>query len=76
MGEILKALDTSLLPFLMKYFNKLFSFGLYPTEWTKAIIVPLHKKADINKVDNYKGISLPNVLSKVFTYIVNRRLTT
>ena len=38
MGEILKALDTSLVPFLVKYFNKLFSSGLYPTEWTKAMI--------------------------------------
>ena len=44
MSEILKALDTAIVPFLVKYFNKLFSSGLYPTEWTKAIIVPLHKK--------------------------------
>ena len=76
MSEILKALDTAIVPFLVKYFNKLFSSGLYPTEWTKAIIVPLHKKGDINNVDNYRGISLLNVLSKIFTYIVNRRLTT
>ena len=76
MSEILAALDTAVVPFLVKYFNKLFSSGLNPTEWTKAIIVPLHKKGDINNVDNYRGISLLNVLSKIFTYIVNRRLTT
>ena len=74
MSEILKALDTAIVPFLVKYFNELFSSG--PTEWTKAIIVPLHKKGDINNVDNNRGISLLNVLSKIFTYIVNRRLTT
>ena len=44
MSEILKALDTAIVPFLVKCFNKLFSSGLYPTEWTKAIIVPLHEK--------------------------------
>ena len=76
MSEILKALDTASVPFLVKYFNKLFSSGLYPTEWTKAIIVPLHKKGDINNVDTYRGIFLLNVLSKIFTYIVNRRRTT
>ena len=76
MSEILKALDTAIVPFLVKYFNKLFSSGLHPTEWTKAIIVPLHKKGGINNVDNYRGIYLLNVLSKIFTYIVNRRLTT
>ena len=59
----------------MKYFNKLFSSGSYPVEWTKAIIVPFHKKSYINDVDNYRGISLLNVLSKVFTHIVNRRVT-
>ena len=37
---------------------------------------PLHKKGDINNVDNYRGISLLNVLRKIFTYIVNGRLTT
>ena len=76
MSEILKALDTAIVPFLVKYFNKLFSSGPYPTEWTKAIRVSLYKKGDINNVDNYRGISLLNVLSKIFTYIVNRRLTT
>ena len=76
MSEILKALDTAIVPFLVKYFNKLVSSGLYPTEWAKAIIVSLYKKGDINNVDNYRGISLLNVLSKTFTYIVNRRLTT
>ena len=75
MSEILKALDTAIVPLLVKYF-KLFSFGLYPTEWTRAIIVPLHMIGDIDNVDNYRGVSLLNVLSKICTYIVNRRLTT
>ena len=74
-NETLKALDTAITPFLVKYVNKLFSSGSSPIEWTKAIIVPLHKKGDISDVDNYRGISLPNVPSKVFTHIVNRRLT-
>ena len=74
-NEIFKALHTVITPFLVKYFNKLFSSGSYPKEWTKAIIVPLHKKGDINDVDNYRGIPLLNVMSKVFTHIVNRGLT-
>ena len=74
-NEILKAHDTAVTPSLVKYVNKLFSSGSYTIEWTKAIIVPLHKKFDINDVDNYRGISLLNVLSKVFTHIVNGRLT-
>ena len=67
-GEILKAAE-SMVPFLVKYFNKLFKEGSFPIEWTKAIIVPLHKKGDPNDMDNYRGISLLSALSKVFTFI-------
>ena len=70
-GEILKAAEESIVPFLVKYFNKLFKEGSFPTEWTKAIIVPLHKKGDPNDMDNYTGISLLSVLGKVFTFILN-----
>ena len=51
-NEILKALDTAITPFLVKYVIKLFSSGSYTIEWTNSIIVPLHKKGDINDVDN------------------------
>ena len=46
-----------------------------PEEWSKAIIIPLHKKGDKNNPDNYRGISLLSILSKVFTHIINSRLT-
>ena len=74
-SEILKAAEDSLVPFLVKYFNKLFKEGSFPTEWTKAFIVPLHKKGDPNDTDNYSGISLLSVLGKVFTFILNKCLT-
>ena len=47
----------------------LFKEGSFPIEWTKAIIVPLHKKGDPNDIDNYRGILLLSVLGKVFTFI-------
>ena len=28
----------------------------FPSEWTKAIMIPLHKKGDVNNPDNYRGI--------------------
>ena len=70
----MKAAEESIVPFFVKYFNKLFKEGLFPAEWTKAIIVPLHKKGDPNDMDNYRGISLLSVLGKVFTFILNKRL--
>ena len=40
------------------------------------MINPLFKKGDDKKHDNYRGISLLSIVSKVFTSILNKRLTT
>ena len=74
-GEILKTAEESIVCFLVKYFNKLFKEGSFPSGWTKAIIVPLHKKGDPSDMDSYRGISLLSVLGKVFTFILNKLLT-
>ena len=34
----------------------------------------MHKKGDLNQVDNYRGITLLSTLSKLFTRILNNRL--
>ena len=77
LAEMLKASErevTDITVYLKKYFNLLLNRGFFPIEWTKALIVPLHKKGDTSIPDNYRGISLLSVLSKVFTHIVNSRL--
>ena len=64
----------TLLPILIKLFNGLFKNGEYPDNWTESIIVTLHKKGDVNNVENYRGISLQNVLSKVYCGVLVSRL--
>ena len=57
-AEMLKAAEQEITPFLTKYFSVLFSSSQFPSEWTKTIIIPLHKKDDVNNPDNYIVISL------------------
>lgn len=64
-----------IIPFMTTYLNALFEQGHFPELWSKSIIVPLYKKGDVNLPGNYRGISLLSVVSKVFTYILNKRLT-
>ena len=43
-NEFLKSTERVILPFLVKLCNAIFNQGIFPEEWTKSIIVPLHKK--------------------------------
>ena len=72
-AEIVKNINAT--SFLLDYLNALFSTGYFPKFWCKSVIVPLLKKGDIENPNNYRGVSLLSVVSKIFTYILNKRLT-
>ena len=46
-----------------------------PTEWRQGIVVPLHKDGDERDPMNYRGITLLSIVGKVFTRVLNNRLT-
>jgi hypothetical protein len=74
-GEMLKSANSHVIDYLVTLFNKLFDSGTFPSDWANSIIIPIFKKGDNNNPDNYRGIALTSVLSKVYTYILNKRLT-
>ena len=47
--------------------------SVFHTDWRKSVITPLFKKGDDKFPDNYRGISLLSVVSKVFTAVLNKR---
>ena len=53
--------------FLVTYFNNLFDKGICPRDWAKAIIVPIHKKRNVDLPDNYRDVSLLSIISKCYT---------
>ena len=55
-------------------FNHIFLSGSFPSDWTKGILIPLHKSGSTRDVNNYRGIILLSYLSKVFVSILNNRL--
>ena len=48
--------------------------GCVPQEWRKASLVPVSKKGELSLCDNWRGISLLDVMSKVFAKIIQQRL--
>ena len=55
-------------------FNKLFDIGYFPESWSEGLIVPLHKKGELDDVSNYRDITLLSTLGKLFSKIINDRL--
>ena len=45
-----------------------------PQEWRDALLVPIPKKGDLTQCDNWRGISLLDVVGKLFTKVVQVRL--
>ena len=59
---------------MFTFFNHVFSTGNFPDMWRKSIIVPVHKAGARNDPSNYRGISLLNVMYKIFSNITYYRL--
>ena len=74
-NEILEHKSVSLL--LLKYFQKCFESGLVPTVWLKSVIYPIPKNAKKDPCVplNYRGISLLCCMSKVYSSLINNRIT-
>lgn len=73
-GELLKKSCDQVVSFFLKLFNKLFDEDIFPHNWTESVILPIYKKGDINNPNNYRGISLCDISSKIFSIIINNRL--
>ena len=61
--------------YLHKLFNVLFDKGYFPASWAEGHIIPIHKKGSMDLPENYRGITLLSTLGKLFTKILNSRLT-
>ena len=75
-GKFLKHAENSVVPFLTKLFNRLYDASDFPVDWYKSVIIPLLKKGDDTNPNDYRGISLLSIVSKVFTAILHKRLFT
>ena len=74
-NEMIKASASIILPFLVIFFNKILETKEHPDEWVVGITTPLHKSGEIDDPDNYRGITINSCLSKLFTLLLNNRLT-
>jgi len=60
---------------IWKLFSEIWDKEKVPEEWGKGIIVPIPKKGQSMDPGNYRGITLLNVIPKLFTSIIHERLS-
>ena len=60
-------------PFILKLFTILLKNCIDPESWCTGIISPIHKKDDVDDLKNYRGITLINVIAKIYSHVLNNR---
>ena len=73
-GKVLKMCSKTIAYPLTLLFNLSFKSGYIPSEWKVANIVPVFKKGDKNKVENYRPISLTCLVMKIFEICIRDEL--
>ena len=48
--------------------------GVFPSEWKKENIVPIHKKCDKRNIKNYQPVSLLSICSKIFERVIFKEM--
>lgn len=73
--KILKQISGSLAPSLLHVYNLCLASGTFPAVFKKSVVVPIYKSGDPSLFNNYRPISLLNILSKILEKIVFAQLT-
>ena len=60
---------------IVAIFNNILNLEYFPDCWAKGGIVPIHKSGDKSVANNYRGITLLSCLGKLFTRVMNTRMT-
>lgn len=73
--DLLKKLHKDALKVLIEYYNRVWSEGTLPRDWTHAIIIPIHKpNKDPTSPESYRPISLTCTICKIMEKMITSRL--
>ena len=68
--RMLKIFGDSICVSLKMIFKQALVTGIFPSEWKKENIVPIHKKGDKQNIKNYRPVSLLPICGKIFERLI------
>ena len=72
--RMVKICDDSMCKPLRLVFQSCLESGAYPSVWKKANVVPIYKKGDKQKLENYRPITLLRITGKIFERLLYDRM--
>ena len=73
-AEYYKAIYPVINEHLKNLFNCIYDNAYFPHTWSNSLVVPIHKKGPRTNPNNYRGISLLSIFSKIFMHIMYSRI--
>ena len=73
-ADMIKAAGVQGIQWLHRVLNAVWKENKIPADWSKGIIIPLFKKGNRRKCNNYRGITLLSHGLKILEKIIERRL--
>ena len=73
-GHLLKLLAYDILDVYTVLFQASLTQGVIPNDWKKAKIMPLFKKGDKSKPENYRPVSLTSITCKLLEHIIHSNI--
>jgi hypothetical protein len=74
--EVIKAMDNIAVNALHHLINRIWNEEQIPDDWQKRLLVKLPKKGDISLSDNWRGITLLSIQSKILCSVILERIKT
>ena len=73
---VIKTAFECLIPEITHMYNLSICTAKFPNTWKKALVVPIPKKGDLTRVQNYRPISLLPLPGKVMEKLIHQHLST
>ena len=74
-AELIKSCKLKLLPVFTSLLDYIIDMRDFPEVWAESIRSPIYKSGAINDRNNYRGITVLSVFTKIFETVLNNRIS-